>query len=211
MPFLFFVVYANKDTIKQKILNPLTLSFIASSIVFSLLPRYMMELSVVSILFIKDLKRAKLPLILFVITVMVISASFIAMSNDNASPYFYNYLTSSSNETMLMSTSFMQSTVPLSDAKNIVTLFKTVPENGMVVTMLYMVSFAYESGIPVNHVINAGENYTLFINNCNFYTLHGYIVYTVWWSTNGWYGIKSLPSNFVAVKSIGAYSLYQFS
>ncbi|MBD6955051.1 MAG: hypothetical protein F9Y92_00150 [Thermoplasmatales archaeon] len=213
-PFVIFIpLLRNYDYRKDMDLKiPIVGTFIFSSLaVFSFFSRYLIELSVISILFIKEPKRYIKIFSLFLVLILLISSSYIMMDNYYPSPYFYNGLTKSTNINEIVSTSFLQSTVPLNDSKIIVKLFSYVRGNdSLVISMLYMVSFAYEAGIKIDKVINTDENYTLFLNKCEYYYSLNYTIYTVWWYRNGWYGIESLPSSFVPVKIIGNYALFVY-
>ena len=212
IPYLPFIPllkkYDYRDDLNLKI--PILGTFIVSSItIFTFFPRYLIEMASISILFIKDPKKYKLIFSIFLVILLLFSSSYIAMTNYNPSPYFYNPIIKSIGLNEIVSTSYLQSTVPLNDSEKIVKLFTFVgSNNSIVVSMLYMVSYAYEAGINPSIVINTNENYTLFLKDCYYYSSIGLKVYTVWWNNNGWYGIEKLPKNFIELKSIGNYSLF---
>ena len=193
-------------------LSALIASFIISSfLVLSFFPRYLAELSSILIISLRGSGLSRQRIMAIVGVILVVSASYVVLGNEDPSPFTNNPITVNSGEIYLYSNSFLQSTVPLDEAGSIVKLFEGVNRtNSVVVSMLYMVGFAYEAGIPPGMVINAGENYSLFISECSQYSKEGLTVYAVWWIDNGWYGIKNLPAPFMVLKQEGQFALFEY-
>ena len=156
---------------------------------------------------------------------LVLSGYYLTTSPENAFPYFsqYNpYLTE-------IPSSMLQNTVSITDNPSLVLCFEwlnnNTAESSVVVShyALYDLAVLY---IPSHHIVpvilgpsiyDNVQNETIvadqMLSTANEYSAGGHVkVYTVWWiSGDGWYGIRSLPSDFKEVYHSGKMAVYLYN
>jgi hypothetical protein len=108
---------------------------------------------------------------------------------------------------------YLQSTIPISQEANLVSVLNAslhvLPGNATI--YLGEQFFGLTSVLPnpnFVHIISLG----LIDTEANLTSLSSYgpSSYTVWWThPTGWYGVDAIPSNFTAIITVGAFSLYK--
>jgi hypothetical protein len=163
--------------------------------------------------------------IAYLCSLLALSGYYLTTSPENAFPYFsqYNpYLTE-------IPSSMLQNTVSITDNPSLVTCFEwlnnNTAESSVIVShyALYNYAAIYISSrliVPVlqgpsmwANMQNATTLADQMLSTANKYSAGGQIkVYTVWWTSgDGWYGIRSLPSDFTQVYHSGKMAAYLYN
>jgi hypothetical protein len=163
--------------------------------------------------------------IAYIFSLLVLSGYYLTTSPENAFPYFsqYNpYLAE-------IPSSMLQNTLSINDNPSLVACFEwlnnNTTENSVIMShyALYNLAVIY---IPSHHIVIVDQGPSMWANLQNGTTLAdqmlstakeysagGHVkVYTVWWiSGDGWYGIRSLPSDFKEVYYSGKMAVYLYN
>jgi hypothetical protein len=163
--------------------------------------------------------------IAYVILLLVLSGYYLTTSPENAFPYFsqYNpYLAE-------IPSSMLQNTLSINDNPSLVACFEwlnnNTSESSVIVShyALYDLALIYVPNRLIVPVFQGPSMYadiqnettlaTQMLSTANQYSAGGHIkVYTVWWiSGEGWYGIRSLPSDFKEVYQSGKMAAYLYN
>ncbi len=156
---------------------------------------------------------------------LVLSGYYLTTSPENAFPYFsqYNpYLAE-------IPSSMLQNTVSINDNPSLVACFEWLNNNtaeSSVIVSHYALSDLAAIYIPSHLIVPVLQGPSMWANlqngttladqmlsTANEYSAGGHIkVYTVWWiSGEGWYGIRSLPSDFKEVYHSGKMAAYLYN
>jgi hypothetical protein len=156
---------------------------------------------------------------------LVLSGYYLATSPENAFPYFsqYNpYLAE-------IPSSMLQNTVSIDDNPSLLACFEWLNNNtseSSVVVSHYALYDLTIVNIPGRLIVPVRQGPSMFayvqnettladrmLSTANKYSAGGQVkVYTVWWvSGDGWYGIRSLPSDFKEVYHSGKMAAYLYN
>jgi len=163
--------------------------------------------------------------IAYVFSLLVMSGYYLTTSPENAFPYFsqYNpYLAE-------IPSSMLQNTLSISDNPSLVACFEWLNNNtaeSSVVMSHYALYDLAAIYISSHHIVSVDQGPSMWANlqngttladqmlsTANEYSAGGHVkVYTVWWiSGDGWYGIRSLPSDFKEVYHSGKMAVYMYN
>ena len=153
----------------------------------------------------------------------MLSGYYLTTTPENAFPYFsqYNpYLAE-------IPSSMLQNTLSINDNPALVACFdwlnnNTNPSSIVLHYALYYLAVIY---MPSRIIVSVDQNRSMYANiqngttladqllsTANEYLSGGHRVYTVWWiSGDGWYGIRSLPSDFKEVYHSGKMAVYSYN
>jgi hypothetical protein len=163
--------------------------------------------------------------IAYCFSLLMLSGFYLTTSPENAFPYFSQY-----NPYLVeIPSSMLQNTVSINDNPSLVACFEWLNSNtsdsSVVVShyALYNLAAIYmpsRSIVPVlqgssfwGNVQNGSVLADKMLSTANETSAGGLVrVYTVWWiSGDGWYGIRSLPSDFREVYSFGKMAVYLYN
>jgi hypothetical protein len=163
--------------------------------------------------------------IVYCFSLLILSGFYLVTSPENAFPYFsqYNpYLAE-------IPSSMLQNTVSINDNPSLIACFEwlnnNTSESAVVVShyALYDLAVIYIPSrqiVPVEQGLSFWDNVQnetvladQLLSTANVYSVQGHVkVYTVWWiSGDGWYGIPSLPSEFMEVYHFGKMAVYLYN